>query len=858
VGNAVNDAGGNFRSAPGIFIGRLRIAFRGLWNNPLITVSAIISIALGIGASTAMFSIYDEVLLRRLPVPEPERLVNFSSPGPKPGNATAKTPGGIDDVFSYPMFRDLEKIPGIFTGVAAHVPFNANIAAPSGTSNEPILFVSGSYFPVLGIHPALGRLLNTNDDKTIGEGRVAVLSYDYWRNNFGGDENALNQSILVNGQYLTVVGVAPRGFTGTTLGLKPRIFVPVTMHGPLLAGEINPDYRQYYCLYLFGRLAPGVTLEQARVGINITYHNIINQVEAPEAERLMIGEYASFVDMFRAKQLVLKPGARGQSNYSSGGDIKTLLNIFMGSTLLLLLIACANITNLLVARGLARSGEMAVRFSMGATRIQIFTQLLTESFILVIIAGIAGMIAAQWILRFIVALIPAQYAADFSFTLNGKILIFAVIMTVATGIAVGMFPAIYGARPDLSSMLKEQAGQVKGSKTASRLRTALIAAQIALSLTLLTVSGLFAKSLYNINRIDHGMKLDHVVTFGVSPALNGYTHQQSAQFFGRLEDELAALPGVKTVTNSQIKLLSGNYMGNNFVVEGHPPDRPSNEAFNVAGPAYFQTLGVPLIAGRDFTREDTAAAGRPKVAVVNEAFAEKYNLGRDAVGKRIGIFDIGGTALDIEIIGLAKNAKYQDVMGEWLPQVIMPNSRYNSANRIFYVQTAQPPETLLPRIRGLAARLDHALPVENLSTMPRHVHDQTFPHRLSSTLAAAFACLATLLTAVGLYGIFAYNVARRRREIGLRMALGATRLRLCLMFLRQAALIALTGCAPGFVLSVFAGRVIQSQLYKLEGFDAAVFLGAPALLFVIITQVVLIPVRRAVTAEPMDAMRDES
>ena len=850
--NEINGAdGGGFLTAPGIFIGRLQIAFRGLWKNPLITVSAIISIALGIGASTAMFTFYDEFLLRRLPVPEPERLVNFSSPGPNPGSQSADLAGGVDDVFSYPMFRDLEKIPGIFSGIAAHRLFSANIATPSGTSNEPILFVSGSYFPVLGIKPALGRFLDSNDDKTIGEGRVAVLSYDYWQNDFGGEIDALNQSILVNGQYLTVVGIAPRGFTGTILGIKPRIFVPITMNGPLMAGGFNPEYRQFYHLYLFGRLEQGITLEQASVAINIPYRNIINQVEAPEAERL-IGQRGSLMDMFRAKQLVLKSGARGQSYYSGGG-YKTPLNIFMGCTLLLLIIACANITNLLVARGLTRSGEMAVRFSIGATRTQIFAQLLTESFILVILAGAAGILAAQWILRFIIALIPVQVVTYFSFTLNGKILLFSVALTVATGIAVGLFPAIYGARPDLSSLLKEQGGQVKGSKTATRLRTVLIVAQIALSLMLLIVSGLFARSLYYVNRVDTGMKIDHVFTFSVSPAMNGYTQQQSMQFFERLEDELATLPGVKNVTGSWVRLVSTSYMGAGFSIEGYPADTLWGEALNRVGPAFFQTLGIPLIAGRDFTRED--ASDRPKVAVVNEAFAEKYNLGRDAVGKRIGI---GGNVLDVEIIGLAKNAKYQHSLGEWQPQVIVPYRQYDPGGRLtFYVQTAQSPETLLPQIHGLVARLDPVLPVQNLSTMQGHIKDQTFQYRLSSVLAVAFAFLAILLTAVGLYGIFAHDVARRRREIGLRMALGATRIRLYLMFFRQAALIVFPGCVISLALSIFTGKLIQSMLYKFEGFDAGVFLGATALLFVIMILVVLIPVRRAVMTEPLELLHDE-
>jgi len=837
-----------------ILLGRLRIAFRGLWKNPLIAVCAIISIALGIGASTAMFTIYDEFLLRRLPVPDAGRLVNFSSPGPKPGGMTTRTPGGADDVFSYPMFRDLEKIQTVFTGIAAHCLLDANIATSLGSSHEPGLFVSGDYFPVLGIQPALGRLLHPNDDKIIGDGQVAVLSYDYWQNHFGGETGVLNQDITVNGQSMTVVGVAPREFTGTTLGWKPRIFVPITMRARLLPGSPTLDSRMNYWAYVFGRLKPDVTLEQANAAMNVSYRNIVNQVEAPEAERL-IGQYGSVMDMFRAKQLVLKPGARGQSNFTDG-MVTSPLNIFMGCTLLVLLIACANVTGLLLARGVARSCEVALRAALGELRTQTFVQFLAESFILVLIAGIAGILTGWWMLRAIIALIPAQYAANFSFTSNGTALLFTLALTLVTALAVGLLPAVYGARPDLASLMKEQTGQTTGSKSSIRFRTALTIAQITLSLALIVVSLLFSKSLYTLNRIDLGMKTDQVVTFAVSPLLNGYTQPQTTQFFERLEDEIAALAGVASVTSSGIQLLSGDYLGSRVVVEGYNPANlmADSSAFNRAGPDYFRTLGIPLIAGRDFRRED--ASGSAKVAVVNEAFAEKFNLGRDAIGKRIGFSS--DNALDFEIIGLVKNSKFQGLQRDSSPLVIAPFQQSDMTwTRTFYVKTALPPEQILSQIHPLVARLDTALPIKNLSTMTRYIHDQTFDARLMTILAVAFASMATLLTAVGLYGIFAYNVARRRREIGLRMALGATRVGLCLMFFRQAALIALCGCAPGFVLSVFAGRVIQSQLYKFEGFDTGVFLGSTVLLFIIIIMVVLIPVRRAVITEPLELMRDE-
>ena len=848
-----NDESVSLASKIEIFIGRTRIAFRNLRKNPLITISAIISIALGIGTATAMFSIYDEFLLRRLPVPEPEKLVNFTSPGPRPGNMSTNVAGSEDNVFSYPMFRDLEKIQQVFTGVAAHRQFSANIATPSDSSHESCLLVSGSYFSVLGIQPVLGRLLNSNDDSIIGEGRVAVLGYDYWQNHLGGDPDILNQSIIVNGRPLTVVGVVPRSFTGTTLGLKPRIFVPITMRDVLQAGSPTLDNRTSYWTYIFGRLKPGITLEQANVAMDVPYRNIINQVDAPEAE-LLLGRNSSIMDRFRARRLILKPGARGQSNFT-GSITKQPLDILMGCTLLLLLIVCANVTGLLLARGMTRSGEMAVRAALGAQRTQITAQLMVESFVLVFVAGIVGVFAGQWILHVILALVPAQEVARFNVTLNGTALLFAAILTSVTGIAIGLFPSVYSTRSDLTSLIKTQAGQSTGSKSTLRVRTVLLIVQIAISMALMVVSGLFAKSLLNINRTNIGMKIEQVASFSISPSSNGYTSLQELQFFERLENELAALPGVTGITSSLIQLISGNTTNVGVVVEGYTTDEQSisNSQYNRAGSNYFQTLGIPLVAGRDFINDD--ASGLSKVVVVNEAFAEKYQLGRDAVGKRIGI---NGNTLDYEIIGISKNAKYISVSTEAYPFVVTPFRQSDTGGkRTYYVKTSLPPKSLLPQIRRVTAQLDSTLPLADLSTMTQHVQDETFPSRIMAALTAAFAGMATLLTAVGLYGIFADDVARRRREIGLRMALGATHVRLCLMFLRKAALITLTGGAAGFVIGVFSGRILQSMLYQLESFDTGVFLCAAVMLFLIMLLAVMIPVIRAVRTEPMKALSQE-
>jgi len=851
-----NGAGGGFWNAAGIFIGRLRIAFRGLWKNQVITVSAIISIALGIGASTAMFTIYDEYLLRPLPVPNAGRLVNFSAPGPKPGShAPDIVTGGMDEIFSYPMFHDLEKAHRVFTNIAAHRTTSYIITWRGTGDRQPAKLVSGEYFSALGLKPVIGRLLTPDDGKAAGEALVAVLSYDYWQSRFGGDPDVLNQVITINNtQPTTIVGVAPKGFTGTTLGAPARIFIPI----PTFTGVGYLDNRSYYWLNVFGCLKPGVTLEQAAAAINVQYHNIINEYDAPSIEQ-MVGANNPIMQQFREKQLILKQGSRGQSIVpeTNGERLRTR----MGSALLLLIIACMNITNLLVVRGMARTGEIALRVSIGATRGQIIRQLLSESFILVFIAGAAGVLAAHWILRFIASMYPSSATAVFSFSMNETALLFAVIMTFAVGVLVGLFPAFHGARNDVTPLLKEQAGQTTGSKSAARVRAALIVAQIALSLTLLMVSGLFAKNFYKIINTDIGMNTNNIAIFSVQPSDNGYTPQRAAQFIERLEEELAATPGVVSVTSSNMLMFHLESLSNTVNVEGAISDLGKNLRIELAGANYLRTFNTQLIAGRDFTDADIHGTGK-KAVIANEAFAELFNLGRDVVGKHVSL-PTGGS-LDYEIVGLAKNARYTNILEEPQPFLFVPYTRAESAfgtigvrSRVFYVKTALPEESVLPQLRGLVSRIDPAFPVENMTTMTQIIRDNTSNARLSYTLAVAGACMAMLLTAVGLYGIFAHDVARRRREIGLRMALGATRGRLCLMFLSRAALITLTGCVIGLGLSIFAVKQIQSQLYKFEGFDTGMFIGAAALLFVIMMLAVLIPVRRAVVAEPLESLRTE-
>jgi predicted permease len=826
----------------------LKFALRLLWKTPFVTLVAVASLALGIGANAAIYSIFNQILLQPLPVAQPGRLVNFSGNRPNPGSQSCGQAGECDEVYSYPLFQDLQREQTVFSGIAAHVSFGANLAARNRTVSGEGMLVSGSYFPVLGLRPSLGRLLGPDDDRQPGESHVAVLSYAYWETTFGRDAGVLNQTIIINGQAMTVVGVAPRGFVSTTLGSRPQVFVPITMRSLMLPGWKGFDDRRRYWAYLFARLKPGVSLEQAQAGINVPYHAITNNVEAS----LQQGLSEKTLTAFRNKHIDLKPGLRGQSSVSR--DARTPLTLLLAVTGFVLLIACANIANLLLARGASRSGEMAVRLSIGGSRGQLIAQLLAESCLLGLIGGVLSLAVARATLGAMAALLPS-YASALNVHLDLRMIAFTAVLALVTALAFGLFPALYATRGELASALRASTGQPSGGRAASRWRMSLATAQIALSMALLGSAGLFTKSLANISRVDLGVKVDHVATFGISPELNGYKPAQTILLLQRLEDQLRQVPGVTGVTSSMVALLAGNNWGTDVNVEGFPsgPDIDNNSRYNEVGPAYFSTLGVPLIAGREFTRAD--ALGAPKVAIVNEAFAKKFNLGANPVGRHM---DQGDKKLDTEIVGYVRNAKYSDVKREVPPLFFAPILQDDGiGSAAIYVRTTLDPRRLVPLIPPILAKLDPNLPVEDLRTMPEQVRQNVALDRFITLFSAAFAALATLLASIGLYGVLAYTVAQRTREIGVRMALGAAPSRVRLMILRQVGLMTLIGGVIGLAAAVALGRLAQSQLYQMQGWDAAVLAGAAVMLSLVALGAGLIPALRASRIEPTSALRYE-
>jgi putative ABC transport system permease protein len=835
----------------------LRLAFRALLKSPFITAVAVASLALGIGANAAIFSLFNQILLRKLPVQAPDQLVNLANPGPKPGSQSCNNQGSCDEVFSYLMFRDLEQSQRVFTGIAAHRTFGANLAFRGQTINAEGMMVSGSYFPLLGLHPALGRLFTPEDDRTIGGHPVVVLSEQYWRTRFDAAPGVINETLIVNGQAMTIVGVAPRDFFGTSLGSRPHVYVPMTMRGMLEPGFVRGNAsgfqnRRTYFAYLFARLKPGMTIDDATTGINVAYSAIVNDVEAP----LQQGMSEQTMARFRAKKIALAPGYRGQSSVHE--EASTPLLLLFSVTGVVLLIACANIANLLLVRGAGRAGEMAVRLSIGANRRQLIGQLLLESLVLAVLGGAAGIVVSGWTLDAMALGFPADATGLIDFRIDRAAVLFSGVLAIVTGFAFGLFPALHSTRPSLVTALREDAGQKGAARGASRFRTTLATVQIALSMALLVAAGLFVRSLLNVSRVDLGIRTENLIMFSISPELNGYTPERSLALFARVEDEIAALPGVTAISASLVPLLGGNNWGSSVSVQGFDagPDTDTHSNYNEIGPDYYRTIGIPLLAGREFTRAD--AAGTGKVAIVNEAFARKFSLGSDVVGKYISEGVGNNVKLDTQIVGLVKDAKYSEVKQEPPPVFVRPYRQDERLGRIgFYVRTGLAPEQLMPSINSAIARLDPNLPVEELKTMDRQVRDNVFLDRMITTMSAAFAILATVLAAIGLYGVLAYTVAQRTREIGVRMALGADGGRVRWMMLRQVTMMTLIGGAVGLAGAVALGQAAQSLLFQMKGTDPIVFASAAGVLVLVAFVAGLLPAQRAARIDPMIALRYE-
>ncbi len=822
-----------------------------LRKTPFVTTVAVLSLGLGIGANTAIFSLFDVVLMQPLPVEAPEHLVNLGAPGLKNGSQSCNNSGDCDAVFSYPMFRDLERDQQVFTGIGAHRIFGANVGYVDQTVTGDGAEVSGGYFSVLGVRPALGRLISAADDAVVGESAVTVLSYDYWNTRFDRNPEILGETLIVNGQPLTVIGVAEEGFDGTTRGTEVSVFVPITLRGRMESQFADFDNRSSYWVYLFARLRPGIPIETARTGLNVQYSSLLERADLPVME-IADERRAEFL----ARTITVEDGHRGQSwIFEQAGAPLTVLQAV---TAIVLLIACANIANLLLARGAGRSSEMAVRLSIGASRSRLIRQLMIEACVLAVAGGLAGLLFMHWTVALIAARLPFGSLTLPDAGFNASVFAFAAGLSLTTGLIFGLFPALHATRPDLANALKGQSGQPSGARSAARFRTSLVVVQMALSMGLLACAGLFARSLVNISRIELGVEIDHVMTFSVNPLRNGYTVVRAQQFFQDVSDRLAATPGIVSVSAARVPLIANSSSSTSITVEGYTPAENAQTSANIneVAPAYFRTMGMPMLAGRDFLPSDNAAG--PKVAIVNEAFARQFNLGPNPVNKRMRRGRGVDGSLDIEIVGLVADAKYSSVKADVPATFFLP---YRQNERIgalsFYVRSEGDPESVFAAVRGIATSLDSNVPVQRMRTMQEQVASNVEDDRLVSTLSAIFAALATFLAAIGLYGVLSYTVSQRRREFGVRMALGAAPAAVRGLVLGQVIRMAAGGSVIGMGLAVGAGRLASAQLFQISSADPLVLGGSAVVLAGVALAAGFVPAYRASQIDPMRALRAE-
>jgi predicted permease len=831
-------------------IGDLRYAVRQLAKSPLFTGIVVLTLALGIGANAAIFSLMDQILFRELPVAEPDRLVILDAPGPNQGSR--HQPSNLDPI-SHPMFEDFRDRGTPFAGVMAYFPADVHVSANGEIERAIGLLVSGSYFDVLGVKPAIGRLLTPDDDRQPGGHPVAVLSYGYWQRRFAADPGIVGKTVLVNGHPMTVLGVSARGFNGVEVGSSAEVFVPLMMQEQVIPIWKALGERRVCWLTAMARLKPGVSIEQAKAAVNVQYRQIL----ADEIQKIET-KSETFRKRFAEKTLELLPGARGHSDLRT--DSQTTFFVLMGMVGLVLLIACANVANLLLARASTRQREVAVRLAMGARRGVLVRQFLVESVLLALLGGLAGLVVSSWAGSLILRALPSEATAQ---TLSSdpdlRVAGFALALALFTGLVFGLVPAIQATRPDLFTSLRTEAGSVMGAAGPLRFRKALVVAQVALSLLLLIGAGLFTRSLHNLRSLDPGFKPESLLAFSVNPSLEGYDDARRAALLGRIQDDLAAEPGVVSTSLAEVALMSNSDSSSTVVVEGYESKdgENMNPNFNTLAPDFFRTMGIPLRAGRDFGLQDAADA--PKVAIVNQAFVNYFYKGKpeqDAIGRT---FKLGRREKEsLTIVGVVQDGKAANLTEETRRFVYLPYPQVTNLGDVtYYVRTHADLEALSGRIRSVVRAADPGLPVTDMKTMKAQISESLFVERMTAALSAAFGLLATALAALGLYGVMSFAVARRTREIGIRMALGAERRKVLALVMAEVVTLAVVGIALGLPAAWAFGRAISAQLFGLSPHDPVTALTATVTLLGVALTAGFIPARRASRVDPMVALRYE-
>jgi putative ABC transport system permease protein len=830
----------------------IRYALRMLAKNAGFTAVAVITLALGIGANTAIFSFTDQILLRSLPVPNPRQLVVLRSPGPQNGHCWSDIDGCAQS-FSYPTYKALREHATVFSGLLVYRDIDVNVSGHGATESAHASLVSGNYFETLELQPALGRVFTQNDETAPGANPVVVLSYGYWARQFGADPSILNKPLVVNGVSLTVVGVARKGFAGMQIGETPDMFVPVSMKSQMMPTEGHPlEDRSDFWLPVIGRLKPGISLVRAQASLQPVYASLLK-----EDAQVRGGFSPRFLKRYTSKPLLLVSGAHGRLVLQQ--DTEEPVIILMSMVGLVLLIACANLASLLVARGESRQREIAVRQAMGAGRTRLIRQLLTESLLIGIAGGAAGIALASWCLNVMVGAIPSDIGmSGLAGALDLRVLWFAVALTLATSVLFGLAPALRATRVDLHSTLKEQGSKSSEGHLNVRFREVLIIGQVALTAVLLVGAGLLARTLANLEHANLGVNTGHVLQFSVEPDLNGDTVAQTLQLADNSRRQIAGLPGVRAVSISTVPIFSDSDMGFNITPQAYTmrPDEDTNVLADYIGPDYFSTMGIPLIAGREFTEADGATS--PKACIINEKLAQRFFAGRSPIGLHIARGAGNNVTPDIEIVGVVANSKWDGPRSDIVPFMYMPYSQDARLGELtFYVRTERDPAQMAATLHSVMAQLDSNLPVNDMRTLADQVSESMFNGRLMAALSVSLALLAALMAALGLYGVLAYMVARRTREIGIRMALGGQRRNILWLVLGHGARLSAIGGVIGIAGALIASQWIASLLYGVTARDPLTFVAVTVLLAFVSAAACYIPTRRATRVDPMVALRYE-
>jgi predicted permease len=826
----------------------IRYGARTLKKNPAFSLVAIATLALGIGANTAMFSLLDQIVLRLLPVKQPERLVKVTVVGNNYGNTY-----GADRI-SWPMFEDLRDRNEVFSDMFCRFPTTVTVGYGDRAAQVMAELVSGSYFPVLGVGAAMGRTIVPDDDKVPDSRPVVVLSYSFWRNYFNADRTIVGRTIALNGYKMTVIGVAQPGFDGVELGNPAQMFVPIMMKTEMTprSDGLKDRRRRLAWVAAYGRLKPGVSAQRAQSSLQPLLHSILEmEVQQPDFRQFSNEDRRQLL----RNRIEVLPGSDNWLRNS----MRQPLWILIALTGAVLLLACANLANLMLARATVREREIAVRLAIGAARGRIVRQLMVETLLLSGVGATLGLGLAFVADRLLVNMyLPANEAADFvvSPIPDWRVLGFALGMLLVTSLAFGLMPALRGSRTEIAPSLQERSGT--GSLGRVPLRRMFVVVQVALSLVLLVGAGLFVRTLRNLRDKGPGFPTDHLLEFTVDPSLSGYSDEQTESFFERLNANLRDMPGVSSVGLSTMPLLRGYGWQNAIIGENSSGERQEEQpVLNEVGPNYFSTLGIPILEGREFTDRDR---GPQKYAVINRSFAKRYLPAGDPIGRRFGLVDDQNPSdqPDILVVGVIPDTKYRDLRETSPPQAYFPyfqGAKFRFMNA--YLRTHGDPRQLVNQLRERMRVFDPHVPIVDVQATDEQIDWSLRTERLVASLSAVFGGLAMLLAVIGLYGVVAYTVTRRTREMGIRIALGAPRLKIIGMVMREASIMVLTGLSVGVVLAFALANLIRNQLFGLNAHDPWTLLGASFSLAIAAGFAGFIPALRASSVDPTTALRQE-